>query len=66
MPDPRHGHRIADDCSWCGCIGYHAEVCEGFSVNDPANSDPAHARDSLAHASRPLRPGHLSDLEVRE
>jgi hypothetical protein len=23
-------------CRWCGCIGYHAETCKGFDVNDPA------------------------------
>jgi hypothetical protein len=25
-------------CRWCGCLGYHAEVCEGFSVNDPGQA----------------------------
>ena len=41
--DPHHGtaqapaHIAETVCRWCGCDGYHSEVCEGFKVNDPAN-----------------------------
>lgn len=27
-----------DPCPWCECVGYHAETCEGFNINDPAQS----------------------------
>jgi hypothetical protein len=26
----------SEPCQWCGCVGYHAEICEGFVINDPA------------------------------
>lgn len=28
--------RSYGECPWCHCIGFHSEMCEGFSVNDPA------------------------------
>lgn len=25
-------------CQWCGCVGFHSEVCPGFEINDPART----------------------------
>jgi len=37
-------------CQWCGCVGYHAEMCEGFAVNDPAEPESVQKSTLSAHA----------------
>lgn len=33
-------------CEWCGCVGFHSEVCEGFEINDPGASHPIRERSA--------------------
>lgn len=51
-PEP---NAFESKCQWCGCVGYHSEVCEGFTVNDPARYAVA-ARARVLPAEPPTPP----------
>lgn len=42
-------------CRWCGCDGYHSEVCEGFVINDPARPADLDLRDGYGNRLVALR-----------